>query len=158
MDVVFNRHINTIKQIKIRTIKKLMNKEGYIYYFSNEAYNGILKIGMTERTPPDRARELYTTSIPAPFKIEFAKKVFNPKEKEATLHKLLTQYTERINPKREFFRASPEEVKRFFDLIDGELWIEKPTQEDDDRTNCCSVISKCFTKRNKKKRENINAK
>jgi hypothetical protein len=141
-----------------------LNKEGYIYCFSNEAYNGILKIGMTERTPPDRARELYTTSIPAPFKIEFAKKVFNPKEKEATLHKLLTQYTERINPKREFFRASPEEVKRFFDLIDGELWIENPTQEDDDRTKsndekkCCSVISKCFTKHNKKNRENINAK
>jgi len=93
---------------------------------------GILKIGMTMRTPEDRARELSTTGVPTLFKIEFAKRVSNPKQKELTLHRLLSQYTERINPKREFFRISVEEVKAFFDLIDGEQWIKISNEDEDE--------------------------
>ena len=101
--------------------------EGYIYCFSNLSMTGILKIGMTERTPEIRLKEANMSDTwrpPTPYKIEFAKKVNNPKQKEKTLHILLSQYTERINPKREFFRVSLEEVKTFFDLMDGEFWIK----------------------------------
>jgi hypothetical protein len=82
------------------------------------------KIGMTERSPEDRVRELFTTGVPTPFKIQFAKKVSNPKQKEASLHILLAKYGERIYPKREFFRIPLEEVKLLFDLMDGEEWCE----------------------------------
>lgn len=144
--------------------------EGYIYCFSNKSMLGILKVGMTERTPDVRLNEANSSDTwrpPTPYKIEFAKKVSNPKQKEITLHILLSQYTERINPRREFFRVSSEEVKEFFNLMDGDLWIEKKEDNDIDNDNnedeikddeissltksttlvfnCCRDTSKCFT-------------
>jgi hypothetical protein len=96
---------------------------------------GILKIGMTERTPEARLREANSSDTwrpPTPYTIEFAKKVCNAKAKEKTLHILLEQYTDRINPRREFFRVSPEEVRTFFDLMDGEMWAETRTDDTDE--------------------------
>jgi len=141
--------------------------EGYIYCFSNKSMPGILKVGMTERTPDVRLNESNNSDTwrpPTPYKIEFAKKVSNPKQKEITLHILLSQYTERINPRREFFRVSSEEVKEFFNLMDGDLWIDKIKEEpdndedevkDDEASistksttlvfNCCRDTTKCFT-------------
>ena len=108
---------------------------GYLYCFSNESMPGILKIGMTERTPEIRLNEANSSDTwrpPTPYKIEFAKNVLNPKQKETTLHNLLSQYTERINPKREFFRVSLEEIKTFFELIDGDLWVKLINEEDEE--------------------------
>lgn len=134
--------------------------DGYLYCLSNQSMPGILKVGMTERTPEIRLNEANSSDTwrpPTPYKIEFAKKVYNPKQKETTLHTLLSQYTERINPKREFFRVSKEEVNTFFDLIDGDLWIERvekeeDEEEDDDEDDVTTVIkkgsrdmTKCFT-------------
>ena len=134
---------------------------GYLYCFSNQSMPGILKVGMTERTPEIRLNEANSSDTwrpPTQYKIEFAKKVLNPKQKETTLHNLLSQYTERINPKREFFRVSSEEVKTFFDLIDGDLWVkdsEKEEDEEEEEDNQstisnspvvkCRDMSKCFT-------------
>jgi len=139
---------------------------GYLYCFSNDSMPGILKVGMTERTPEIRLNEANSSDTwrpPTPYKIEFAKKVLNPKQKETTLHNLLSQYTKRINPKREFFCVSPEEVKSFFDLIDGDLWVkvleeedeEEEDEEDEEEENKsiilklpvvkCRDMSKCFT-------------
>ena len=106
--------------------------EGYIYCLSNPSMPGILKVGMTERTPDVRVKELFTTGVPTPFTIEFAKKVKDVKKKEKKLHELLEQYTERVGLNREFFRVSPEEVRTFFDLMDGEPWIETPKEEVED--------------------------
>jgi len=137
---------------------------GYLYCFSNQSMPGILKVGMTERTPEIRLNEANSSDTwrpPTPYKIEFAKNVLNPKQKETTLHNLLSQYTERINPKREFFRVSSEEVKAFFDLIDGDLWVKDPEEEEqeeeqeeeeDDNQSIisnspvvkCRDMSKCF--------------
>ena len=82
--------------------------DGYIYCFSNPCMPGILKVGMTERTPVIRLGEANASDTwrpPTPYKIEFSKKVSDASGKEKTLHTLLEQYTERINPRREFFRA-----------------------------------------------------
>ena len=136
--------------------------DGYLYCFSNQSMPGILKVGMTERTPKIRLNEANSSDTwrpPTPYKIEFAKKVLNPKQKETTLHNLLSQYTERINPKREFFRVSSEEVKTFFDLIDGDLWVkEDPEEEEEEEEEYnlstisnsspvvkCRDMRKCFT-------------
>jgi len=93
---------------------------GWVYCMSNPSIPGLLKVGMTERTPEIRARELFTTGVPTPFKIEFAKKVLNPLQKEKTIHKLLLK--KRTNPNREFFSVSLEIVKDLFNLMDGEIW------------------------------------
>ena len=130
--------------------------EGYIYCFSNPTMNGIVKIGRTDRDPKIRVQELSTTGVPLPFKIEVAIKVSNYKEKEKILHTLMSQYTERINPNREFFRISVEEVKVFFSLMDGEYWYEKKNEELDDEQEFietneniaiekCRDMTKCFT-------------
>jgi hypothetical protein len=106
--------------------------EGYLYCFSNESMEGIIKIGMTERTPDIRLNEANISDTwrpPTPYKLELAKKVLNPKQKEKIIHKLLTQYSERINPNREFFKISIEEVKVFFEIMDGEYWIESSNQD-----------------------------
>jgi len=139
--------------------------QGFIYCFSNLSMPGILKIGMTERTPEIRLNDANSSDTwrpPTPYKIEFAKKVLNPKQKEATLHRLLSQYTKRINPNREFFSVSTEEVKTFFDLIDGDLWVKQPEEEkeeeeeEEEDNNAiiskspigkCRDMSKCFTNR-----------
>jgi len=97
---------------------------------------GFIKVGMIgtlNRTPDIRAKELSRpTGVPTPFKVEFAKQVCNPKQKETTLHKLLSQYTIRVNPKREFFKVSPVEVNEFFDLIDGEWWVNKTVNDEEE--------------------------
>ncbi len=53
---------------------------GYIYCFSNPSMPGILKVGMTERTPEIRLFEANcpdTWRPPTPYKIVVAKKVLN---------------------------------------------------------------------------------
>jgi hypothetical protein len=132
--------------------KTIINKmtEGYIYCLSNASMPGLVKIGMTERTPKDRAIELFTTGVAMTFQVEFAKKVLDPKEKEDGVHDILTQYRE--HPKREFFRISPEEVKKFFALMDGEWWtVEKPEENEESKViqpspvvSGCRNISKCL--------------
>ncbi len=134
--------------------------DGYIYCFSNESMPGILKVGMTERTPEIRLGEANASDTwrpPTPYKIEFAKKVSNSIGKEKTLHILLEKYTHRINPRREFFRVSPEEVLKFFELMDGELWVETCVEEEDEEeeeedeevklidVKACRDMVKCFT-------------
>lgn len=101
--------------------------EGYVYCLSNPEMRGVLKVGMTDRTPEERVKELFTSGVPSPFKIEFAKKVKNAREKEAILHQLLENYHERVYSRREFFRVSPEEVHKLFELMEGEWWAEAQT-------------------------------
>ncbi len=107
---------------------------------------------MTNRTPEERAKQLFTTGVPLPFKIEFARKVKNAKEKEALLHQHLEKYHERVYSNREFFRVLPKEVHKFFELMEGEWWVEAQTtplqeeaaeEEDDeeDETDSSSVES-----------------
>ena len=122
--------------------------DGYVYCFSNESMPGILKVGMTERTPTARLAEANSSDTwrpPTPYTIEFAKKVVNPKNKETILHMLLTRYTDRVNPKREFFRVPLEEVKLFFELMDGDWWIDTSKYEsnsDDEIMAAAQMISK----------------
>jgi hypothetical protein len=101
--------------------------DGYIYCFSNPSMPDLVKVGMTERTPDERLYEanVSNTWIPLKFKIEFAKKCINPKKKEKMIHNLLSKYEDRVNESREFFKVTPEVVKMFFDLIDGEYWDTK---------------------------------
>lgn len=121
--------------------------DGYIYCFSNQSMPGILKIGLTERIPTKRLAEANksdTFKPPTNYKIEFAKKVKNIRQKECTLHKLLSKYTERINPKREFFRVSLEEVKLFFDLMDGEWWDENNSQNYEQENKVEDILDNLF--------------
>jgi len=140
--------------------------DGYIYCMSNPSMPGILKVGMTERTPDIRLGEANASDTwrpPTPYTIEFAKKVSNASGKEKTLHILLEQC--RIHPRREFFRNSSEKIRTFFDLMDGEMWTgphvedeeEEEEKEEEDTSSesaprvkptgvkGCRDMAKCFT-------------
>ena len=104
---------------------------GYIYCISNlDIMPGIYKVGVTMRSPLDRLKEANssdTWKIPY-YKIEFAKKVTNPKEKEKTLHRLMEKFMKRVHPRREFFRGEIDDIKEAFKLMDGDLWNETPVE------------------------------
>ena len=107
---------------------------GYLYCISNPYMPGILKVGITKRSPDERLKEANSSDtwrLPA-YKIEFAKKVLDPCQKEKVLHKLLEQYTLREHPRREWFRVSKEEVHTFFDLMDGEMWVKSHIEEEEE--------------------------
>lgn len=135
-----------------------MPTKGYVYCFSNACMPDLLKIGMTKRNPSDRLKDanMGTTWMPqcdVTFKIEFAKEVDNPRQKERELHTALANV--RAYSNREFFRISIEEAKAYFDTIEGEYWASKelieetmngkvkskPAQQDMDKSERCK---RCF--------------
>ena len=84
---------------------------GYVYVLTNPSFPGLLKIGMTTRTPAVRARELSSaTGVPTPFKVIFSSRTRNPKRVEALVHRAL--YKRRVNRNREFFKMTPEAAKK----------------------------------------------
>jgi hypothetical protein len=104
-------------------------EEGYLYCISNlDVMPDIFKVGVTMRSPLDRLKEANsseTWKIPT-YKVEFAKKVMNPKDKEKRLHKLMEKFMKRVHPRREFFKGKIEDIREVFDLLDGEMWTDKP--------------------------------
>tara|TARA_B100001094_G_scaffold39000_2_gene33428 strand:+ start:2168 stop:3241 length:1074 start_codon:yes stop_codon:yes gene_type:complete len=118
----------------------MMNEEGYVYCISNEFMPGIYKVGVTMRSPLERLKEANssdTWKIPT-YKIEFAKKVMDPKDKEKKLHKLLEKLMTRVHTRREFFRGEVNDVREIFDLLDGEIWYEDPNPNQDHNPNSLS--------------------
>ena len=96
---------------------KLLNKlkkvfkstDAYIYVFFNDAIPGLYKVGWTERTPLERAKELSTTGLPEPFKVAYDIKTNLTMEIEKKIHKNLNKYRPRGN--REFFKADLKIIK-----------------------------------------------
>ena len=113
----------------------MSSANGYIYCFSNPSMPGLLLVGKTKSTPLiilGEANASGTWGPPTLYKIEFAKKVSDASGKLKNLHTLLEQYTERIDHSRDFFRVSPEEVRKLCDLMDGEMWAETRVVKEDE--------------------------
>ena len=120
----------------------MMSPEGYIYCLSNPAHPDIFKIGKTS-DPEERRKTLSAdTGVVFPFKIEFAKKVKDPSSKESKIHSYL--HSKRVNPKREFFREPIDQIKKLFDLVDGEYWNKNALETPRNTTMCCRDMTKCF--------------
>lgn len=86
-----------------------MSSFGFVYCLSNPCMPGVLKIGMTHRSPMQRCQELSSsTSAPMPFTLLCYGEVQLPREAELYLHEVFSD--ERINGSREFFKASFESV------------------------------------------------
>jgi len=96
------------------------SQSGFIYCVTNPCMPNLLKIGITIDLKIRMAR-LYSTGVPFPFKIEFAKFIespMTPREAETILHAIFAP--QRVNLKREFFRVPKECVKAAFSLLQGE--------------------------------------
>jgi hypothetical protein len=100
-------------------------RAGYVYVVSNIGSFGerMVKVGLTRRLDPmDRIRELSDASVPFNFDVHalfFSKDAVGI---ETALHgRLASQRVNIINRRREFFRATPLEVKTHLSELAGEL-------------------------------------
>ncbi len=117
---------------------------GYLYCFSNPSMPGILKVGMTLRTPEERLAEANrpdTFKPPTNYRLEFAKRVSDPRSKESTLHGLLASFAIQVNKNREFFRVPVDEVRRFFNLMDGIWWEDTELDEEELGTDAATTAA-----------------
>ena len=77
------------------------NKKGFIYILINPSLKNLLKIGMTTRSPEERAKELSTTGVPTPFFVAFSEEVSDCQIIEKEIHLQLESF--RYIKNREFF-------------------------------------------------------
>ena len=85
-------------------------KYGYVYIASNKGMPGLVKIGMTSNAPAKRLKELYTTGVPYPFKLHYARRLKDPRGVEKHLHSVFERY--RVSKKREFFVIDAQDAIR----------------------------------------------
>lgn len=81
---------------------------GYIYFLTNPAMPGLLKIGFTTTSLSQRLTELNTTGVPQEFVVGAAFFVTDPMSCEAAVHQHLAKF--RLNQEREFFQLSTKEA------------------------------------------------
>lgn len=111
-------------------------RAGYVYVISNVGAFGseVVKIGMTRRLDPtDRIRELGDASVP--FRYDVHALVFS--EDAVSLenrlhHALADRRLNLVNQRREFFYATPTEVKALLTQADGSVleFIEEPEADE----------------------------
>ncbi|WP_202864895.1 DUF4041 domain-containing protein [Rothia halotolerans] len=110
-------------------------KAGYVYVISNVGAFGeqMVKIGMTRRLDPmDRVKELGDASVPFGFDVHALFFSENAVEVESNLHRHFeSKRVNRINTRREFFHATPAQVRDALATIQGDLleFIEVPEAE-----------------------------
>ncbi len=80
-----------------------------VYVLTNEAMEGLVKIGRTTTSVEQRIRELDNTSLPLPFQCFFAGEVTDSAYVESHLHKAFAD--KRVRNNREFFRIDPNQVR-----------------------------------------------
>ena len=94
-----------------------LTKSGYVYVISNVGSFGedVYKVGMTRRLDPmDRIRELGGASVPFQFDVHAMLYSENAPELESALHQFLSKRrVNLVNPRKEFFRITLEEVEKF---------------------------------------------
>ena len=90
-------------------------RAGYVYVISNVGAFGpnIVKIGMTRRLEPmDRVRELGDASVPFPFDVHALYFSNDAVTLETQLHQTFAESkVNYVNPRREFFFATPDQVR-----------------------------------------------
>lgn len=102
-----------------------MTKSGHVYVISNIGSfgEGVFKIGMTRRLEPaDRVRELGDASVPFPFDVHMMVSSDDAPTLENALHRALhRQRLNKVKPRKEFFRADFDSIRRIVEDNHGEV-------------------------------------
>lgn len=105
------------KNERLKLLKKIFRSStGCIYILENDEMPGLYKVGWTERSADERAKELSGTGLPTPYKVAYSKSTNLTAEIEKTIHKNLDYC--RLRSNREFFKADFLEIKK---VVDGTL-------------------------------------
>lgn len=105
---------------------------GWVYILTNEAMPGMVKIGLTTRTPKERAAELSgATGVPLPFVVAWARAVSDCDYVEKAVHRMLDD--KRVNGKRESFRVDVATGRQVIEAAAGSLlgrqWVAPPPRK-----------------------------
>ena len=113
--------------------------EGYIYILFNRAFhNDQYKIGMTTKTPEERAREISNaTGVPRAFEVLYEQRVTDCHRAERLLHQRLHQHRSTSN--REFFQIPLKAAIKALENVADEIGrvepvyvpVTEPTPADD---------------------------
>lgn len=107
------------------TSQAQLTKAGHVYVISNIGSFGkdVFKVGMTRRLEPlDRVRELGDASVPFPFDVHMMISCTDAPLLENALHRELHKTRlNRLNPRKEFFRADIEAIRRIVEQHHGEV-------------------------------------
>ena len=87
-----------------------------VYVLTNEAMEGMVKIGRTTTSVEQRIRELDSTSVPLPFQCFYAAEVGNSALVEGKLHRIFSDKRIRLN--REFYRVDANQVREAIQLAE----------------------------------------
>jgi hypothetical protein len=87
-----------------------------VYVLTNEAMEGLVKIGRTTTGVEQRIKELDNTSLPLPFQCFYAGEVENSSFVENKIHKIFID--KRVRSNREFFRVDPNQVREAIQLAE----------------------------------------
>jgi hypothetical protein len=90
------------EKIVLEKCVELNSKKQFVYIISNPSMPGIIKIGKTKNSVNERVDDLFSTSIPTPFEINYTIETHDSDYLESELHKHFGG--NRIHPRREFFR------------------------------------------------------
>ncbi len=111
-----NERLHSIDEAIEKNDYRIANiRAGYVYVISNRGALGpnVVKIGLTRRLEPmDRVRELSDASVPFPFDVHAMFFADDAVSVEADLHQAFAEKrVNHVNLRREFFFASPAEVR-----------------------------------------------
>jgi len=81
---------------------------GKVYILTNDAMQGIIKIGITDNTIEERMKTLDNTSVPKPFRFHYAIESDRYKEIEKLMHNAFSKF--RVRDNREFFKMDAEDA------------------------------------------------
>lgn len=87
-----------------------------VYVLTNEAMDGLVKIGLTTTSVEERIKQLDNTSLPLPFQCFYAAEVANAATVESKLHKIFAD--KRVRSNREFFRVAANQVREAIQLAE----------------------------------------
>lgn len=87
-----------------------------VYVLTNEAMDGLVKIGLTTTSVEERIKQLDNTSLPLPFQCFYAAEVANAAKVESKLHKIFAD--KRVRSNREFFRVAANQVREAIQLAE----------------------------------------
>lgn len=91
---------------------------GWVYVLTNEAMPGLVKIGLTTRTPKERAAELSSSSgVPLPFVVAWARAVSDCATVETAVHRMLDD--RRVSKSRESFRVDVKTARQVIEAAAG---------------------------------------
>jgi hypothetical protein len=121
---------------------KAQAQSGFVYILSNESMPGLVKVGFTTNDPRKRAKELQSSGVPTPFKVELAMFCDNAYEVEQCAHENLSDY--RVK-NREFFNVHLRHAMEIvFGLIYDGLYIADDFNRISDQHVCkYSGLAEC---------------